>query len=170
MVPVLRLGTHGQDAEAVLMAQVDLFGNRKAVNNESVIASPAAKALSVCQPFAALIVAGWKSIELRSWNTKMRGTFLVHAAKKVRTADVKRLGTMGDAPDGHSWVTGAIIGVAELYDVRHYDSVEDVDKDAKAHMCRPGRQRRVRFHAARFQAVQDASAVPWQVRVLRRAV
>ncbi len=115
------------------MAQVDLFGNRKAVNNESVIASPAAKALSVCQPFAALIVAGWKSIELRSWNTKMRGTFLIHAAKKVRTADVKRLGTMGDAPDGHSWVTGAIIGVAELYDVRHYDSVKDVDKDAKAH-------------------------------------
>ena len=41
------------------------------------------KCLSVCQPFAELIVQGKKTIELRKWNTKFRGEFLVHAAKNI---------------------------------------------------------------------------------------
>jgi len=39
------------------------------------------KALSLKQPFAELIVSGKKTIELRNWNTKFRGKFLVHASK-----------------------------------------------------------------------------------------
>ena len=41
------------------------------------------KCLSICQPFAELIVQGKKTIELRKWNTKFRGEFLVHAAKNI---------------------------------------------------------------------------------------
>ena len=48
------------------------------------------KCLSVCQPFAELIVQGKKTIELRKWNTKFRGEFLVHAAKKILREDCKR--------------------------------------------------------------------------------
>lgn len=40
------------------------------------------KALSIQQPWAYLIVNGFKDIENRSWNTKFRGKFLVHAGKK----------------------------------------------------------------------------------------
>ena len=49
------------------------------------------KCLSVCQPFAELIVEGKKTIELRKWNTKFRGEFLVHAAKNILTKDCKRM-------------------------------------------------------------------------------
>ena len=49
------------------------------------------KCLSVCQPFAELIIEGKKTIELRKWNTKFRGEFLVHAAKKILKEDCKRM-------------------------------------------------------------------------------
>ncbi len=39
------------------------------------------KALSIRQPWAWLIIHGGKDIENRSWHTKFRGRFLVHAAK-----------------------------------------------------------------------------------------
>ena len=39
------------------------------------------KALSIRQPWAWLIVHGRKDIENRSWRTKFRGRFLVHAAQ-----------------------------------------------------------------------------------------
>lgn len=38
------------------------------------------KALSVKQPFAALIAAGIKKYETRSWATKYRGPLLIHAS------------------------------------------------------------------------------------------
>lgn len=40
------------------------------------------KALSVRQPYAFLIVAGFKDIENRTWQTRYRGPLLIHAAKK----------------------------------------------------------------------------------------
>ena len=41
------------------------------------------RALSIRQPWAWLIVNGHKDIENRSWRTKYRGPFLVHAGLKV---------------------------------------------------------------------------------------
>lgn len=38
-------------------------------------------ALSLRQPWAWLVVHGGKTIENRRWNTRMRGPFLIHAAK-----------------------------------------------------------------------------------------
>jgi hypothetical protein len=37
-----------------------------------------AKCLSLKQPYSELIVSGRKTIELRKWNTKYRGRFLIH--------------------------------------------------------------------------------------------
>jgi hypothetical protein len=45
------------------------------------------KALSIRQPWAWLIVNGYKDIENRSWNTKYRGRVLVHASKGMTLAD-----------------------------------------------------------------------------------
>ena len=39
------------------------------------------KVLSLKQPFAELILQNKKKIELRKWNTKFRGAFLIHASK-----------------------------------------------------------------------------------------
>ena len=49
------------------------------------------KCLSICQPFAELIIEGKKTIELRKWNTKFRGEFLVHAAKNILEEDCRRI-------------------------------------------------------------------------------
>ena len=50
------------------------------------------KALSLKQPFAELIVSGKKTIELRNWNTKFRGKFLIHASKIPDSEAMKRFG------------------------------------------------------------------------------
>ncbi len=40
------------------------------------------KALSIKQPWAWAIVNGYKTIENRTWKTKFRGAFLIHASKQ----------------------------------------------------------------------------------------
>jgi hypothetical protein len=41
------------------------------------------RVLSIRQPWAALILAGKKNVENRSWETLWTGPFLIHAGKKV---------------------------------------------------------------------------------------
>ena len=73
------------------------------------------KCLSLKQPYAELLVSGKKTIELRSWDTKFRGEFLVHASKKIDKEACER-----NKIDPESFTTGAIIGKAILYDVKYY--------------------------------------------------
>jgi hypothetical protein len=87
------------------------------------------KCLSVSQPFADLIISGKKIIELRNWNTNFRGEFLIHAPIKIRTEDCKRLKI------NEKLVTGAIIGKAELYEVKKYNSIKEIKTDQKFHLA-----------------------------------
>jgi hypothetical protein len=43
------------------------------------------KAISIRQPWASLIVAGYKTIENRTWDTGYRGPLLIHAGKRWDT-------------------------------------------------------------------------------------
>jgi|TARA_B110000014_G_scaffold251875_1_gene229566 predicted transcriptional regulator len=86
------------------------------------------KCLSVCQPFANLIIEGKKTIELRKWNTKFRGEFLIHAAKNILLKDCDR---MSLSPE--SMITGAIIGKVCLVDVKKYNSEKELYADRKKH-------------------------------------
>ena len=88
------------------------------------------KCLSVSQPYADLIVQGKKTIELRTWNTKYRGEFLVHAPSKIKKDACKKLGI-----DETKLRTGVIIGKAEIYDVKIYDSVSELELDYKKHFA-----------------------------------
>ncbi|MDT8841031.1 ASCH domain-containing protein [Paraburkholderia fungorum] len=45
------------------------------------------KALSIRQPWAWLIVNGYKDIENRSWTTRFRGRVLIHASKGMTRAE-----------------------------------------------------------------------------------
>ena len=85
------------------------------------------KCLSISQPFANLIISGKKTIELRNWNTNFRGEFLIHAPLKIRMEDAKRLKI------NRKFVTGAIIGKAQLYDVKKYNSITEIKLDKKFH-------------------------------------
>ena len=87
------------------------------------------KCLSISQPFADLIVSGKKTIELRKWNTNFRGEFLIHAPIKIKIEDCKRLKIT------KKLVTGAIIGKADLYDVKKYNSTKEVKNDQKFHFA-----------------------------------
>ena len=87
------------------------------------------KCFSVSQPFANLIAAKQKTIELRKWNTNFRGEFLIHAPLKIRTEECKRLKI------NEKLATGAIIGKAELYDVKKYNSRKEVREDKKFHLA-----------------------------------
>lgn len=87
------------------------------------------KCLSVSQPFADLIILGKKTIELRKWNTNFRGKLLIHAPLKVRKEDCKRLKI------GGKFVTGAIVGKVEIYDVKKYDSQRQIKLDQKFHFA-----------------------------------
>ncbi len=88
------------------------------------------KCLSVSQPYADLIVTGKKTIELRTWNTKFRGEFLIHAPIKIKDEACTRLNI-----DKFSLRTGAIIGKVEIYDVKSYGSIEELKKDYDKHFA-----------------------------------
>jgi hypothetical protein len=49
------------------------------------------KCLSLKQQYAELLATGRKTIELRTWNTKFRGEFLIHASKKIDIKACERI-------------------------------------------------------------------------------
>ena len=95
-------------------------------------------ALSVKQPWAALLVAGLKQIEVRTWGTRRRGPVLIHAS-----------GVPDPRPDGWALITdplvrtlaeqtGGIIGAAELVECVEYPTPERFAADAALHHNPPG--------------------------------
>lgn len=85
------------------------------------------KALSLKQPWAELILQGKKKIELRKWNTKFRGKFLIHASKNPDEEAMIKFG-FRDLP------CGFIVGKAELVDVREYKNGAEFEKDKDLHL------------------------------------
>lgn len=79
------------------------------------------KVLSIRQPWAALIIAGHKDIENRTWETRLRGTFAVHASQKIDPIGVEFAREHGiEIPP---LVCGAVIGTVDLVDcVTHSES------------------------------------------------
>lgn len=76
------------------------------------------KALSIRQPWAGLIIHGYKDIENRDWPTRYRGPLLVHAPL---TLDAELCAEFDAAlvEDGLppiEWRTGGIVGVVEVVD------------------------------------------------------
>lgn len=73
------------------------------------------KALSIRQPWAWAIMAGHKPLENRSWDTKERGMFLVHAAQRIDKEGIEFLKAQGvDVPA--NLPTGCLLGTVELVD------------------------------------------------------
>jgi hypothetical protein len=79
------------------------------------------KTLSIRQPWAWLIVNGFKDVENRSWPTRFRGRFLIHASLAVaRDYDdlVRRIKAEFhiELPPKAALQRGGIVGEAELID------------------------------------------------------
>jgi hypothetical protein len=85
------------------------------------------KALTICQPYAHLVVRGEKLVENRRWSTRYRGPLAIHAGKSrnwLSPADEAKFRSAGDP-----LVFGAVVGIATLVDVLHIDRIERGDYD-----------------------------------------
>ena len=69
------------------------------------------KALTIKQPWAQLIIEGYKKYEFRSWKTKYRGKILIHAGMSLERAMANRFKDYN-----LEYTNGAIIGEAVIED------------------------------------------------------
>jgi len=89
------------------------------------------KSLTIKQPWAELILRGKKKIELRKWNTKFRGEFLIHSSKDPDEMAMKNFG-FEILPNGY------ILGKINLEDVKEYPNGDSLLKDKKLHLADDG--------------------------------
>lgn len=69
------------------------------------------KVLTIKEPWATLIIEGYKKYEFRSWKTKYRGKILIHAGMSLERDNAKRFKDYN-----LEYSKGAIIGEAEIVD------------------------------------------------------
>ncbi len=69
------------------------------------------KALTIKEPWATLIIEGYKKYEFRSWKTSYRGKILIHAGLSIEKDSVERFKKYN-----LNYIKGAIIGEAVLTD------------------------------------------------------
>ena len=89
------------------------------------------KVLSLKQPYAELILLGKKKIELRKWNTKFRGEFLIHSSKNPDKSSMEKYG-FNNLP------CGFILGKVELVGVKKYHDKNEHLSDKGKHLADSG--------------------------------
>ena len=87
------------------------------------------KALTICQPYAHLIVRGEKRVENREWPTRYRGPLAIHAGKNRAWTDADEIGYY--AREGDPMEFGAIVGIARLVDVLNIACIDRGDYDQR---------------------------------------
>ena len=99
--------------------------------------TPPRYAISLKQPWAALVAAGLKTVEVRTWPTARRGPVLVHASK-----------TVDDRPEAWARITtpaleraaaqlGGIVGAVEVTGCVEYPDTDSFAADADRHYNAP---------------------------------
>jgi hypothetical protein len=133
-------------------------------------------ALSLKQPWAALLVHGLKTVEVRNWPTARRGRVLIHTAR-VTDLRPEAWRHVPEALRELAQLTGGIIGEAELLDCVTYRTVEEFTADQLRHLNDPAWFAPPRLYGfvfagacalpfrrfpgwMRFFAVEDAPAEP----------
>jgi hypothetical protein len=88
------------------------------------------KAITIIQPWATLVAIGEKRFETRSWPTKHRGPFAIHAGKKIdkeacEVPEIKgALARYGYTSE--NLPTGAVVATCELTDCWRVIGIADV--------------------------------------------
>jgi hypothetical protein len=118
-------------------------------------------ALSVKQPWAALLTYGVKSVEVRTWPTTRRGRLLIHAGK---VAD--------DRPEAWAWVTtpelraatelrGGVVGVGELTACVPYPTRLAFEADRGRHLNPPDWFIESGLFGFAFRDLRPVTFYPW---------
>ena len=127
---------------------------------------PPRMALSVKQPWAALLAAGRKTIEIRTWGTRFRGPVLIHAGK-----------IPDDRPEAWAWIdtpeletaarlAGGVIGEAVVFGCRMYRMQTAFDADRTHHLNEPDWFQPPRMYGFEFR---EARPIPFQPIKIGRA-
>lgn len=79
------------------------------------------KTLSIRQPWAWLIVNGYKDIENRTWETNLRGRIYIHASKGMTQAEYDDCAALAQnlgvtLPPADQLERGGIVGAADIAD------------------------------------------------------
>ena len=93
-------------------------------------------ALSLKQPWAALMVHGHKSIEVRRWPTTRRGRILIHAAR-IPDSRPEAWKHVPKELEEAAGLLGGIIGEADLTGCVIYRTPEAFQKDQPRHLNEP---------------------------------
>lgn len=115
------------------------------------------RCISLWQPWASLMACGAKYFETRSWDTKIRGTIYIHAAKTLRGIELVEYGSVQEreaieavlgplAEWSKKLPLGAIVGRGELVDTM--SACEALEMD-------PGQEPFGDFGAGRWVHVYD---------------
>lgn len=92
------------------------------------------KALTLHQPWASFVAAGFKRVETRDWDTSYRGPLAIHAAQRPAVSpdtEARLRATFGDYIVDETlavhdrWPHGAVIATCELVDVLPVVEVRD---------------------------------------------
>lgn len=94
-------------------------------------------ALSLKQPWAALLVHGHKSIEVRNWPTPRRGRVLIHAARVPDPRPEAWAHVDSPAVRAAAELGGGIIGAADLTGCVAYRTAEAFAADRPRHLNEP---------------------------------
>jgi ASCH domain len=93
-------------------------------------------ALSLKQPWAALLVHGRKAVEVRAWPTARRGRILIHAAR-VSDPRAEAWDLVPEELRETARLVGGLVGAAELTGCRAYRSVAEFTADRHLHLNDP---------------------------------
>lgn len=85
-------------------SQKPSLGVRKLRKKRGGVMSGSVFALSIKQPWAGLILAGVKTVEIRTWSTAIRGRVLIHAASRP-----------DERPEAWKWVTEEVKPFTQLH-------------------------------------------------------
>lgn len=92
------------------------------------------KVLAVKSPWSEEIIAGRKTIEVRSMSTNTRERVAIYATMtKPKTHDLEWL--RGFRHSGDNVVRGYIIGTVEIYDVKHARDADHFHDNLNKHLC-----------------------------------
>ena len=105
------------------------------------------KVLTIKEPWATLIIEGYKKYEFRSWKTKYRGKILIHAGMSIEKDMLERFKEYN-----LDYSKGAIIGEAEIVDCILVDE-EFNEKLRKINKTVYGRSNHVETYAWKLENV-----------------
>jgi hypothetical protein len=129
--------------------------------------SPATYALSLKQPWAALLVHGRKTIEIRSWcwDKLPYGRIRIHAA---RIPDKRREAWNLVPLELHaaSQLVGGFVGEADLTGCVRYENSMDFEADQPRHLNPPSWYQGSRLYGFRFENAQPLPFQPYRGKTL----